>query len=126
MTFTLKDFYTFLGRYRRLKYVVHFAALSVVSSVIASFIQNPVLGHSLNAVYLLLVMVPIVKRFHDLGKSSWWLLTLLIPLVNVYFGLCLLFKKGQAGPNQYGSDPLDPSSNPQLSSSKGVQYHQAS
>lgn len=47
----------------------------------------------------------VVKRCHDLGKSGahYWLMW--IPLYNVYFGLVLLFVKGQVGPNQYGEDP---------------------
>ena len=47
----------------------------------------------------------VVKRCHDLGKSGkhYWLMY--IPLYNIYFGLVLLFVKGEAGPNQYGEDP---------------------
>lgn len=48
----------------------------------------------------------VVKRCHDLGKSgaNYWLMY--IPLYNIYFGLVLLFTKGDAGTNQYGEDPL--------------------
>lgn len=67
------------------------------------------------------------KRFHDLGKSAWWLV-LFIPdfLLTVYFSLTdmsyhefpvlliypvllkgyLIFFKGVQGPNQYGDDLL--------------------
>lgn len=48
----------------------------------------------------------VVKRCHDLGRSGthYWLMY--IPLYNIYFGLVLLFTKGETGPNQYGEDPL--------------------
>lgn len=50
-----------------------------------------------------------IKRFHDLDKSGWHFLLLGIPLVNLYFGWILLFKKGTYGANSYGADPLEAS-----------------
>ena len=47
-----------------------------------------------------------VRRLHDLQKSGWWMLLLLVPLVNLFFALYLLFFKGTEGPNEYGEDPL--------------------
>ena len=43
-----------------------------------------------------------VKRWHDLGKSAWFALTLLIPLINVLIILYLGFAPGQKGSNAYG------------------------
>ncbi len=43
-----------------------------------------------------------VLRLHDLGKGGvWWLLTL-VPVVNFFFGIYLLFFKGNTGANEYG------------------------
>ena len=42
------------------------------------------------------------KRFHDLGKSAWSVLLLLIPLINLVMLLVLIFAKGEEGENQYG------------------------
>lgn len=47
-----------------------------------------------------------VKRFHDLEMSGWHLLLMAVPLVNIYFGFILLFKRGTLGANSYGADPL--------------------
>ncbi len=47
-----------------------------------------------------------VKRLHDLGRTGWHWLLLLIPLYNFYLTLVLLFRKGTFGPNPYGPDPL--------------------
>lgn len=47
-----------------------------------------------------------IKRFHDLNKSGWNYLFLVIPLVNIYFLYLLYFKKGTPGDNPYGPDPL--------------------
>jgi uncharacterized membrane protein YhaH (DUF805 family) len=49
-----------------------------------------------------------VKRWHDRGKSGWWLLVALIPLVG---WLWLLVEngllRGDAGPNRFGEAPED-------------------
>lgn len=46
-----------------------------------------------------------IQRFHDLGKSGWRTLLLLIPFANIVFALILLFKKGDPAENQYGPVP---------------------
>ncbi|QJE94475.1 DUF805 domain-containing protein [Luteolibacter luteus] len=47
-----------------------------------------------------------VKRWHDRGKSGWWVLIALIPFVGAIWSFvecgCL---RGTVGPNQYGPDP---------------------
>jgi uncharacterized membrane protein YhaH (DUF805 family) len=47
------------------------------------------------------------KRWHDRGKSGWWTLIILIPLIGPIWSLVELgFLRGSEGPNQYGPDPL--------------------
>jgi uncharacterized membrane protein YhaH (DUF805 family) len=48
-----------------------------------------------------------VKRWHDRGKSAWWTLINLIPVVGILWTLieCGLLR-GTVGPNRYGGDPL--------------------
>ena len=48
-----------------------------------------------------------IRRFHDLGKSGWYVLTLIIPLIDIGVILYLLFAPGTAGANEYGDDPLE-------------------
>ena len=48
-----------------------------------------------------------VKRFHDLGKSGWWVLGLCIPIVNLLIAIYLGFFKGEECDNQYGPDPYE-------------------
>jgi len=46
------------------------------------------------------------KRYHDLDRSAWWLLLLLIPLIGLVIVLFELgFKRGSVGENGFGSDP---------------------
>lgn len=60
--------------------------------------------------YLLLTLYPSlaisVKRCHDLGKSGWFVLLGIIPIVNLYYAVEVGFQKGTVGENKYGSDPL--------------------
>jgi uncharacterized membrane protein YhaH (DUF805 family) len=47
------------------------------------------------------------KRWHDRGKSGWWTLILLVPLLGIIWFLVECgFLRGTEGPNQYGNDPL--------------------
>jgi uncharacterized membrane protein YhaH (DUF805 family) len=48
-----------------------------------------------------------VKRFHDRGKSGWWVLITLVPLIGpLWLLLELGFLEGDLGPNAYGPNPL--------------------
>lgn len=52
---------------------------------------------------LYLSIVAAIKRFHDLGKSGWWLLPSMIPVVNIVAAIYLLFTRGDSHANEYGS-----------------------
>ncbi len=46
-----------------------------------------------------------IKRLHDLGKSGWYALVVLIPLINLLFILYLGFVPGNTCVNKYGEKP---------------------
>lgn len=46
------------------------------------------------------------RRLHDIGRPSWHVCLLMVPLYNFYLGMLLLFQKGTDGPNTFGPDPL--------------------
>ncbi len=47
------------------------------------------------------------KRWHDRGKSGWWTLIILVPIVGAIWILVELgFLRGTDGPNNYGNDPI--------------------
>lgn len=59
--------------------------------------------------YLFIIIIPTIavtaRRMHDLGRSGWWQVLLVLPLI----GLLIVYwaaKKGTDGPNPYGADPL--------------------
>jgi uncharacterized membrane protein YhaH (DUF805 family) len=47
------------------------------------------------------------KRWHDRGKSGWWTLIGLVPIIGgIWLLVELGFLRGTEGPNQYGNDPV--------------------
>ena len=48
-----------------------------------------------------------VKRYHDRGKSGWWVLIVLVPVVGgLWYLIECGFLRGTIGPNAYGPDPV--------------------
>ncbi len=56
------------------------------------------------AILVIMIMLGI-QRLHDLDKTGWLLLLNIIPFINVFFALYLLFARGTLGPNRYGNPP---------------------
>jgi uncharacterized membrane protein YhaH (DUF805 family) len=46
-----------------------------------------------------------VRRLHDTGRSGWWLLIALIPLVGVIVLIIFYVQDSQPGVNKYGPNP---------------------
>ena len=45
------------------------------------------------------------RRLNDLDQSGWWGIMMLIPLLNFFFGLYLVFAPGSKGSNSFGPAP---------------------
>ena len=47
------------------------------------------------------------KRWHDRGKSAWWILIAFVPVIGgLWYLIECGFLKGTTGANRYGSDPI--------------------
>ena len=61
----------------------------------------------LSGVFSLGVLLPSLavgaRRLHDIGKSGWWLLIYLIPLVGWLVLLFFAVQPSQSGSNEYGA-----------------------
>ena len=66
-------------------------------------------GSFLGAVYALAVLIPglavAVRRLHDTGKSGWWLLIGLVPLIGAIVLIVFMATEGEPGNNAYGPNP---------------------
>ena len=62
------------------------------------------------ALYVMLIWIGLaisIKRWHDRGKSGWWILIAFIPIIGGLWALIETgFLEGDAGDNQYGPNPL--------------------
>ncbi|HUF51616.1 MAG TPA: DUF805 domain-containing protein [Longimicrobiales bacterium] len=63
----------------------------------------------LSGIYALAVLIPgiavSVRRLHDTGRSGWWLLIGLIPLIGAIVLLVFMLSDSAAGDNQWGPNP---------------------
>jgi len=103
------------GRVRYLKYSIGLSFLSMVIGGVVGGIMGAtgefdpailvIIFNGFAILTLPLAIIFMIRRFHDIGGSGWWSLTMLIPLVNLIPALLLLFKPGSNGPNKYGPPP---------------------
>lgn len=104
----LKKYAVFTGRARRREYWMFFLVNFIVGLVLA------VIGRVLDLeilqyLYSLAVLLPglgvSVRRLHDTGRSGWWLLIALVPLIGAIVLLVFLVSDSQPDTNQYGPNP---------------------
>ena len=112
----LKKYAVFSGRARRKEYWM-FSLFNFIFSLVASLLDLAIFGLALaefgplSVVYALAVFVPglvvAVRRLHDVGKSGWYLLIILIPIAGPIWFLVLACTDSQAGDNKYGPNPKE-------------------
>ena len=73
---------------------------------------NPEVGMGLlGGIYTLAVLIPAiavsVRRLHDTGRSGWWLLIVLVPLIGTIVFLVFMVQDSKPGKNQFGSNPKE-------------------
>lgn len=105
----LKNYVGFQGRARRMEYWM-FTLFNVIISIILSIVETIAgLPSVLTGLYTLAVLLPslavTVRRLHDTGRSGWWILIGLIPLVGSIILLVFMFLDSQNNSNQYGPNP---------------------
>jgi uncharacterized membrane protein YhaH (DUF805 family) len=104
----LSKYATLSGRARRSEYWWFYLAY-VLADVVAAIV-DAVLGTFLVEIVLVLaLLLPVlavgVRRLHDIGKSGWWLLIALIPLVGAIVLLVFTCQDSEPGTNQWGPSP---------------------
>lgn len=108
------------GRVSRRQYWLHFVlplwaigvAVVIVEALLGQQGTSPAGGYApgwmydLYAVAFLWPTVAVaIKRIHDRGRSGWFWLVLLIPVVQLWPWFEISFLKGTEGPNRFGPDP---------------------
>lgn len=114
----LKRYSDFEGRSRRAEYWTFVLTNAIIAyllygmKALAFYSELKVLGLILFGLYMLFVIVMLipniavaVRRLHDTGRSAWWLLITLIPIIGGIWFFVLLLLDGDKGENKYGADP---------------------
>ena len=111
----LKKYAVFTGRAQRAEfwYFVLFnllisVALALVDVAIGTYSEEAGVG-LLYGIYALAVLLPgiavAVRRLHDTGRSGWWYLIGLIPLIGAIVLIVFWVQDSQPGENQHGPNP---------------------
>lgn len=105
----------FSGRAGRPEYWV-FSIANAVISVLLTFVDGLIgtvdagtgVG-ALGLVFNLIILIPsiavTVRRLHDTGRSGWWLLLVLLPLIGALVILVFMLLASNEGDNEYGTNP---------------------
>lgn len=110
----LKKYAVFEGRAHRTAYwmfflisVIAVAVLGVADNVLGTVTSSGAGG--LSSIYSLATLLPGlglgVRRLHDTGRSGWWLLIALVPIVGAIVLLIYFVQDSQPGANAYGPNP---------------------
>ena len=100
-----------IGRLRYLAYGMAFGLLAIVPMFLCFLLMlaSPAIGTfallALDVVLIVFGTGLAVRRLHDLDKTGWLALLMIVPLVNFFFFLYLLFAAGTIGENSYGKQP---------------------
>ncbi len=100
---------TFSGRAPRSEFWF-FWLFGIIVDLIGEVIDRArgtiIVGALITIVLLLPTIAVSLRRLHDIDRSGWWYLLVLIPIIGWIVLLVWYCTRGTVGPNRYGSDPL--------------------
>ncbi|MEO7259715.1 MAG: DUF805 domain-containing protein [Jatrophihabitantaceae bacterium] len=106
---------TFSGRARRSEFwwfALFLVIVNIVLRILDRAMDNPVLGLIVGLALVLPSLAVTVRRLHDTGRSGWWILIGLIPLIGAIVLLVFECQDSQPGSNKYGPSPKNASADP--------------
>ena len=113
--------FSFSGRIGRMRYLAYnaganlilFGALVLMSGGVAGLAAIPEMSSAFGLFYIVANLVTFViaiiwgkRRLNDLNRTGWWMLLLIVPLVNLIFFIYLMCFGGNEESNNYGSPPV--------------------
>jgi uncharacterized membrane protein YhaH (DUF805 family) len=113
--------FAFSGRIGRLRYLAYNAGanllllgvLILMSGGVAGIATMPEMSSAFGIFYIVsnlaLFVIAIIwgkRRVNDLNRTGWWMLLLIVPLVNFIFIIYMIAFGGSEGSNNYGPPPV--------------------
>lgn len=106
----LNNFANFQGRARRSEFW-WWALFGLICNAVATVLDGAIGMQLVSIVVALALFIPglavSIRRMHDTGRSGWWILIILIPLVGIILYIYWFVQRGTVGPNDWGQDPYD-------------------
>jgi uncharacterized membrane protein YhaH (DUF805 family) len=111
----LQKYADFSGRAPRAEYwwfylfvMLGYVAASIIDSMVG--LGGTVSPYGiLTMLFGLAMLVPSLaagaRRLHDIGRSGWWLLIVLVPIIGIIVLIVFLVTPSEPGDNQYGPNP---------------------
>tara|TARA_B100002049_G_scaffold184374_1_gene141386 strand:+ start:8067 stop:8408 length:342 start_codon:yes stop_codon:yes gene_type:complete len=103
----VKRYVDFSGRARRKEFWMYFLFYTIfyfVAAIIEELTGNPFI----TVIYALVLLLPTLsigaRRLHDIGRTGWWQLLNIIPLVG-FIVLIVFFVQDSKPDNKYGANP---------------------
>lgn len=99
----------FSGRARRSEYWYFTLFYAIVDGVLTGLGQASSAFSVIAGIFALAVLLPSIavsiRRLHDIGKSGWWILISLIPVIGAIILIVFACKDSEPGDNAYGPNP---------------------
>ncbi|MDM7860909.1 DUF805 domain-containing protein [Alteromonas sp. ASW11-36] len=105
----LKKYAVFSGRARRKEYWMFFLFNFIIAFALG-FVEG-LMGSPgiVGAIYSLAILIPAiavgVRRLHDTGRTGWWMLIGLIPIIGPIVLIIFFVQDSDEGDNQHGANP---------------------
>ena len=111
----LAKYAVFRGRARRKEYWIYIL-FNVIFSIILAFVDMSMdtfdtktgvglFGTIYAAVLILPSMAVTVRRLHDIGRSGWWILIPIVPILGAILMFAFLVQDSDPGENRFGPNP---------------------
>ncbi|WP_298158337.1 DUF805 domain-containing protein [Brevundimonas sp.] len=116
----LQKYVVFEGRASRSEFW-YFTLAAFCAYVVSSILDSLLFGSSIGLLYTVTVLGLIlpslavqVRRLHDTGRSGWWVLIVLVPLVGAILLIVWFCQEGKSEDNPYGVVSSGPNSSEPL------------
>ena len=114
----IKQYADFSGRARRKEYWM-FTLFNALIAIVLGFVLGvfevitgtQFISTAISAIYSLFIFIPslavCIRRLHDVGKSGWFYLIGLIPIIGWIWLIVLFCTDSQPGANNWGANPKE-------------------
>ncbi|MEV7568467.1 DUF805 domain-containing protein [Streptomyces tanashiensis] len=104
----LKKYAVFNGRARRKEFWM-FELFNIIISIVLNVVDMSLDIQLLSLIYTVGIFLPslavTVRRLHDTGRSGWWVLIGLVPLVGFIVLIVFAATEGDQHQNEHGPNP---------------------